>query len=615
MAKIGELVVKIGADASSLKKGLEDSTKQIAAVGDKMKSIGQSMSTFVTLPILAGAGAAVKLASDMNESINKVDVAFKGSSDKVKSWSDTTLKSFGIARGTALDMAATFGDMATSMGLNTGQASDMSMKLVGLAGDLASFKNISIDVANTALNGVFTGETESLKQLGIVMTQANLQEFAYSQGIKTKVQDMTQAEQVQLRYNYILANTTNAQGDFNRTSAGTANQTRMFGESLKELGATMGTKILPIITPIITKINEWLQKFAQMSPETQKVILIIAGLAAAIGPLLIVIGSIAAALPLLGTAFAVITGPIGLVIAAIAAVIAIGVLLYKNWDEIKAKVATVWQSITDFFTKTLPLAIDTGLKWFSELPEKIVNFINQLPEKIGYWMGLALGKIVQFGIDAVSWAVIEVPKIITSIVDFFKDLPTKIWDWLVAAFKKLGDWERNILTWAKTKLPTVISTIVNFFATLPKSLLDIGVNMVKGLWDGISSMVGWIGDKIRGFVGGIVSGIEDGLDMHSPSRVMADIGKNVTIGLAQGITSVASLVDRSIGGLVDKMTIQPSFSLSGNTGAVTDAISGNTYNSSQSRTSQQVNISIYGNNADEIWDKFQRKMALAGVSL
>lgn len=247
MPKIGELIVKIGADASGLTKELKKSegnlqsfSKRMEAIGTKMKNIGSTMTAAVTLPVLAMGAASFKLASDYQESLNKVDVAFQGNAEEVKAWSKTTLKSFGIAKGTALDMAATYGDMATSMGLSTQQAADMSTSMVGLAGDLASFKNIGIDQANTALAGIFTGETESLKQLGIVMTQANLDEYALSQGIKKKTKDLTQAEQVQLRYNYVMEKTRNAQGDFARTGGGAANQMRIFGESLKELGATMG---------------------------------------------------------------------------------------------------------------------------------------------------------------------------------------------------------------------------------------------------------------------------------------------------------------------------------------------------------------------------------------
>ena len=184
--EIAQMWVKISADTSKFvsdlektKKQVEDTSKRWADFGKRASDVGKRLATFVTLPLFAAGAASINMASDMSESINKVDVAFKDNAEEIKSWSSTTLRQFGIAKGTALDMAATL-EIWPGMGLNTGNASEMSRSLVG-SGDLASFKNISIDIANTALTGVFTGETESLKQLGIVMTQANLQEYAYAQ--------------------------------------------------------------------------------------------------------------------------------------------------------------------------------------------------------------------------------------------------------------------------------------------------------------------------------------------------------------------------------------------------------------------------------------------------
>jgi hypothetical protein len=193
--------------------------------------------------------------------------------------------------------------MATALGLPVEKAAGMSKSLVGLAGDLASFKNISIDIANTALSGIFTGETESLKKLGIVMTEANLSAFALSQGINKQMKDMSQAEKVALRYNYILSVTKNSQGDFARTGGGAANQMRIFQESLKQVGQQLGAVILPVFTRLITFVNGAIKSFSGLSDETKTTIVAIAGIAAAIGPLLSVTGSLLTFVPNLITKF------------------------------------------------------------------------------------------------------------------------------------------------------------------------------------------------------------------------------------------------------------------------------------------------------------------------
>jgi len=160
------LLIKVGVDLTDAQKGFKQAAREFKAQGKELTSIGKTLTTGITLPVLGAAAVSIKYASDMEESMNKVNVAFKDSADDVKSWSDTALKSFGIAKGTALDMAATFGDMGTAMGLVPNQAANMSTSLAGLAGDLASFKNIDIGQASDALRGVFTGEGEALKTIG-----------------------------------------------------------------------------------------------------------------------------------------------------------------------------------------------------------------------------------------------------------------------------------------------------------------------------------------------------------------------------------------------------------------------------------------------------------------
>jgi len=259
MANILEVI--ISGQANKLINAIDQSENKLKKFSGRLKSIGKDLSLRVTAPLAIAGGAAIKLASDFEESLNKVDVAFGETSKEVRDFSKITLESFGIASGTALDMAAMFGDMSTSMGLNRQTAADLSTSMVGLAGDLASFKNINIEEVTTALAGVFTGETESLKRLGVVMTETNLKQFALSQGITKNIKDFTQAEKTLLRYQFVMDATSNAHGDFARTGEGAANQTRKFTEGLKEIGVQLGNILLPTFTKIVTKANSMLKAF------------------------------------------------------------------------------------------------------------------------------------------------------------------------------------------------------------------------------------------------------------------------------------------------------------------------------------------------------------------
>lgn len=321
---------KFGQKGSKHVKDVGDSASEsrskVEALAETSERASERISTgFSKAKVIVAAigGVAIssgkqmfELASDYNEAVNKVETAFDSDSSTVKKWSENTRKNIGLARGTALDLAAGYGDMATSMELGTDEAADMSMSMVNLAADLASFKNKDIDQINTALNGVFTGEGEALKGLGIVMTQANLEQFALSQGMldtsesaaqaakkaialekaekavatavkkhgknsleardarnklalaeekaneqaKANLSTLGQAEQVRLRYNYVMSKTKNAQGDFVRNSTEAANATRIFSETVKETGDKLGQNLLPIFTPLIIKAAEFVEK-------------------------------------------------------------------------------------------------------------------------------------------------------------------------------------------------------------------------------------------------------------------------------------------------------------------------------------------------------------------
>ena len=288
---VSKTLEKINQNLSKTEKHFKQ-LENIKKLSNNLKDFGKKMTIGVTLPIIATGGAMVKLASDMEETLNKVDVSFGKNADTVKEWAKNSVTTMGLAQQTALDSTALFGDMATGMGLSQEQASKMAMSLTQLGADLSSFKNISNDMATTALKSIFTGETESLKNLGVVMTQTNLEQYALSKGIRKKIKDMTEAEKVNLRYNYVMEKTKNAHGDFIRTGGGASNQMRIFQEQMKELGVLFGQIILPTFTKLITKINGILRAFSQMSPFARKAIIVFAGILAVIGPLVTIIGSL-----------------------------------------------------------------------------------------------------------------------------------------------------------------------------------------------------------------------------------------------------------------------------------------------------------------------------------
>lgn len=269
---------------------LDKLSSSIKEAGENLINMGSGLTQKVTLPLMAAGTAAVKYAADTQEAINKVDVSFGQSAGNIKQWSETTLEAYGISRTSALDMAAYFGDMSTSMGLTQAKAAQMSKEIVGWIGDISSFKNVSLDVAETAASAIWTGETESIKQLGVVMTEANLEAYALANGYDKLYKEMSQGEKVMLRFDYVMDSTKNATGDFARTSDSTANRLRILQESLKELAASFGEELLPVIQPILQNINDLIQKFSSLDEQTKQNIVRWAIAAATLGPLLKITG-------------------------------------------------------------------------------------------------------------------------------------------------------------------------------------------------------------------------------------------------------------------------------------------------------------------------------------
>ena len=369
-------------------------SSQLKEVGDKMTAVGQSMTTKVTAPIVAGYTLASKYASDYEENLNKLDVAFGDNSQAVKDWANTASTEFGLSKVQATDAASAFGALGKGIGLSESEAAGMSTTLAGLSADLGSYFNVGVDESSKALEGIFTGESEALKKFGVVMTDTNLKQFAEDQGLVWSEMDQTQ--KTMLRYQYVLEKTKDAQGDFARTSDGTANSTKIFQASLQDLGTAIGTNLLPIITPVIQKITEWINKFQELSPQTQKIITIIGLIVAAIGPVLMIIGTLISSIGAIAGAIGMVTLPMLGIVAVIAAVVAAGIYLYKNWDVIKAKAIAfkdaVVQAFNDFKTKVtttfnnIKSAIVTPI-------QTAINTVKGIIDKIKGWFPIKIGKI------------------------------------------------------------------------------------------------------------------------------------------------------------------------------------------------------------------------------
>ena len=252
----GTITLKTLVDTKGIKTGASQIKSGLSGIGPMLGKIGAAVGIAFGVAALINFGKqSVKLASDLQEVQNVVDVAFGDMTYKMEEFANTAIETYGISRLTAKNTGSSYMAMAVGMGMARDAASDMSLQLTALSADMSSFYNISQDESRVALSAVFTGETETLKRYGILITEVNLQEYARQQGITKSINAMTQQEKVMLRYNYIMQQTALAQGDFARTSLSWANQTRVLTERWNEMKTAFGEAFISIGTLILPAIN------------------------------------------------------------------------------------------------------------------------------------------------------------------------------------------------------------------------------------------------------------------------------------------------------------------------------------------------------------------------
>ena len=235
--------------------------KQMLSINSLAKKTGAALAAGFSVAKLVQFGKqCIDLGSDLQEVQNVVDVTFPNMTSKINDFSKKATASFGLSETMAKKYSSTLGSMAKAFGFSESKAYDMGTTLAGLAGDVASFYNLSQDEAYTKLKSVFTGETESLKDLGVVMTQSALDAFALANGFGKTTKAMSEAEKVALRYQFVQDKLSAAQGDFARTSNSWANQTKILSLQFESLKATIGQGLIAAFTPVIKTINILLQK-------------------------------------------------------------------------------------------------------------------------------------------------------------------------------------------------------------------------------------------------------------------------------------------------------------------------------------------------------------------
>lgn len=516
-----------------LSESMEKAGEKMKSVGEKISSVGSKLSTAVTLPLVGIGTAATKMAMDAVESENLFEVAMGGVAGDARKWSEETSKALGLNAYNVRNNMATYNAMLTSMGLTTDESLKMSEGLTQLSYDMASFYNLKPEEAFEKLKSGISGEAEPLKSLGILVNDTTIKTYAYANGIAKQGQELTEAQKVQARYGAIMEATKNAQGDLARTMDSPTNKIRIMKEQAEQIGIQFGQILIPILEKLIAVIKPLMDKFQGLSKEQQENIVRIGLVVAAIGPVILIIGKVitiigtlssiisavsgaiaaaGGASAALGAVFTALTGPVGIAIAVIAGLVAVGVLLYKNWDTIKNTASTIWQALTTSISNSVTVIKTAIVSTWESIKAVVIPIVEGIATVIKtIWDGVKTGfaflwevikaifisawtiisSIVQTYINivtaviSVAWKLIQV--VTTTVWNAVSGVISTVWNGIVSFLNPIIQAIGNTITTAWNNIKTVTTTVFNAVSSIINTVWNSIVNFITPIINSIVS--------------------------------------------------------------------------------------------------------------------------------
>lgn len=443
---------------------------KVARIGSTFQTIGGAISIGITAPVMAAGTAAYNMAADFEDALGATDQIFKSSAEEVKKWAGNLETYFGISKKEALEYSNLMGSMLINIGgLTEEQAAKQGAKLIELAGDLTAMYGGRTQDAVRALTGALKGNNTMLDNYGMAVNDALIKTRALEMGLVKQGQEMSLAAKQAATLSLIYEQTSAAQGQAAREANGASGSLRALRTEITNLTTEMGAALLPIITPLVSRLKDVVAGFREMSPGMQQTIVKVAAVVAALGPLMVALGSVMKLAPLVGTAFTAMTGPIGIAVAAVAGAAA---LIIKNWNSIKAYFTTgagakLWKSISE--------AANQLWQRISTIFGAIRDFV------IGVWgrIGNNVTAIVQNAFNIVLSVVDGVMRHLAGLFDAF------------AALLR-GDF--------KGALEAVKGIFVNIFETL-KNVATNAVAAISQQLAGFLKLIGanWLGRAVENF--------------------------------------------------------------------------------------------------------------------
>jgi hypothetical protein len=479
-----------------------NATKELGVLGKQLESM---QPTFQKMALIGGAtfGAlslgvskAVKEASDLEESVNAVNVVFGEGAKTVLDFGKNANTAVGMTTSAFNQMSTQTGALLKDTGLSMDDVAKNTIMLTKRASDMASVFNTDVDDAMSAINQALRGETEAIRRYAGNVTDATLQTYLLSKGIQTSTTDLTENEKRLLRMEVIMQQTAVTSGDFANTSDSLSNRQRILDATLTNVSATLGTTFIPIIqdvlnkvSPIIQKVSEWIQA----NPELARNIILVTG---AIAGLVAIAGTLGLLIPTIVTGFGMLISPVGAVVVAITAVIGAITYLWTTNEEFRDKITEIWNSIQE-----IAMTVFNGLASFwREWGDEITLIMNFVFTEVAIIFSTALTLISEslkiiLAIMKGDW---------NGVFESIKTITQTVTSSIFSIIEEFGKMVIGIFT------PMVVN-ITDIWTNLWNGLRNITQTMTNALKPIISGFTSWFEDKfntINSFIGSIRSGVE-----------------------------------------------------------------------------------------------------------
>lgn len=494
---------KTGSALSAVGKDLDKVEKKVRDLGPAFQKMALA-GTAATAALGFAMKKSIDAAVDLGESMNAVNVVFGDGADKILAYGETASKTVGLSNAAFNQMATITGALLKDTGLGMDEVADQTTMLAQRAADMASVFNTDVNDAMSAINQAIRGETEAIRRYAGDVTDASVETYLLSKGIQKSVKDMTEQEKRLYRVELIMSQTAVTANDFANTSDSLANKQRVLAAQWQDMQAKLGQQLIPVmekiyavIGPVVEKVGAWIEQNPKLAAG---IMLAATGLTA----LVAVVGTLGIAI----LAFSAIAWPVVGIVAAITlgvgALIAAGVLLYKNWDEITAFAGKAWDAIASKIMGALEAikgffvsiweGIKTALQTYIYF---IVGLVALMLDQI--WPNWEAGLTAMFTAWQNIWA---------SIKQFFETT----WGALKVAFEAMSGFFKGIWTaivevflWAKDEIGEVFDWITEKIEPI-FDLLDKAISKVKEVGRGVGDALGKVVDRGKSVLGARAQG-------------------------------------------------------------------------------------------------------------